>query len=239
MRITTWNCLSNFARKLPALSLLHDPDIAAIQECSREDISRIKKSGYSGCWMGVPNQLKGHGVIWKKHLSVRRLTSQSNSELHEEWVVPFEISGPINFTFVAIWAQSKSGLRGYVKQIRTAFDAHPEWFQRGDLVVAGDFNSGHRWNAKLAPFNHESLVRFLDGHGLMSAYHSQLESPSNSAEAPTLHWRNKKSAPYHVDYIFIPKTWESQGIDVRLGCHSDWKMLSDHCPLTLALEVKK
>lgn len=188
--------------------------------------------------MGIPTQRKGHGVIWKKQFTVKRLSEPSN-EPYEAWVVPFEITKPEPFTFVAIWAHSESGgLSGYVKLIRKAFDAHPEWFQGGDVVLAGDFNSGHRWDKELAPSNHESLVQFLDGHGLTSAYHSQLEDPVAHAEAPTLHWRNKKASPYHVDYIFFPKIWQSRSIDVRLGCHSDWKMLSDHCPLTLALGVK-
>ncbi len=235
MRITTWNCLGGFEKKLIALRMLHDPDIAVIQECSKKSIQSLDHE-YSGFWMGGSYESKGHAIIWKRDWDVTPLSHILSGEGHDTWVAAFDVKGSEQFTIIAVWAHSESGgVSGYVHQIHKALQAHPEWFARGEVVIAGDFNSSFHWDKELAPLNHTSLVTVLGEKGLVSVYHSDFEDEGPRNESPTFHWRNDSSAPFHLDYVFFPKAWLPRKKSVRLGCHGDWKLLSDHCPLTLEL----
>ena len=236
MRITTWNCAGGLQKKIAMLHSLQ-PDIAIIPECSKSIAQSLKHEGFSGFWSGGDYLPKGLGVLWKEDWKLSRISQPDAHESFDRWIVAFDVQGPENFTLIAVWSQhDKQGTCGYIRQIHRAFNAHPEWFTRGPVMVAGDFNSSGKWDEKCAPDNHAKLVRFLGERGLVSAYHFKSGEEQNGNETqPTFHQTKNLKTPFHIDYIFLPRDWTSRIKGLEVGNHSQWLEHSDHCPVTVEL----
>src|ERR1700761_6347779 len=100
MKLKTWNCARGFEAKKTAI-FSTAPDIAIIQECSKKSTEFVAPDAYGACWVGV-NQNIGMGVFYRKaEWNVRRLEKTTHGI---QWVVPFEVIGPENFTLIAVWA---------------------------------------------------------------------------------------------------------------------------------------
>ena len=154
MKLITWNCARGFDKK-KALIFSTNPNIAVIQECSRKSTESPAYDGYEAVWTdGNPNI--GMGVFYKKDWTLRRLEKTTNGI---EWVIPFEVTGPENFTLIAVWACEVKGSKhdSYVGQIDRALHEHRDWFTNGPTVMMGDFNSNacfDRGSARLESFQH-------------------------------------------------------------------------------------
>jgi exodeoxyribonuclease-3 len=236
MRITTWNCAGGLDKKMERLQSMR-PDIAIVPECSKSIMQTLQHEGFSGFWSGGDYLPKGLGVLWKEGWKATRIGQPDASESFDRWIVAFEVQGPENFTLIAVWSQNdEQGVCGYVRQIHRAFNTHPEWFTRGPVIVAGDFNSSGLWDEKCAPENHAKLVQFLSGHGLVSAYHFKSGEEHNGKESqPTFHQTKNIAMPFHIDYIFLPQDWTRRIQGVEVGHPTQWLEYSDHCPVTVEL----
>ncbi len=236
MRIVTWNCAGGLQKKMGKLHSLR-PDIAIIPECSKSVVQTIQREGFSGCWSGGDFLPKGLGVLWKDGWSLTRIGQRAADESFDQWIVAFDVEGPEKFTLIVLWSQNeKRGICGYVRQIHKAFHAHPEWFTRGPVMVAGDFNSSGKWDQKCAPENHAKLVRFLAECGLVSAYHAMNgEEQDGDEKQPTFHQTKKIEKAFHIDYIFLPLSWVPRIKGVEVGDFMQWRDYSDHCPVTVEL----
>lgn len=72
--------------------------------------------------------------------------------------------------------------------------------------------------------------------GLTSAYHSHFkDEPFGKEKRPTHFHRGKESAPFHLDYIFLPEAWTPRITNVTVGDYSTWHKVSDHAPLIVDL----
>jgi hypothetical protein len=76
LRIVTWNCGMALARKAPSLLALN-PDIAVVQECSKNSVAVLHSQGSSGRWFGA-NLNKGLAVFCSNEF-----TLQSGDELFD------------------------------------------------------------------------------------------------------------------------------------------------------------
>jgi exodeoxyribonuclease-3 len=231
VRIVTWNCCGNLARKSNQLLELN-PDIAIIPESLLEHANCLAQYGYKGLWTGDPGQ-KGLAFIYKSPWTLRQ---QGTTE--HKWIVPISVSGPEAFTLIGVWPlQLNGGKSGdYVKVIRNALTEHPEWLTNGPVVLAGDFNSHWKWDK--APTNEfASLVANLSSHGLLSAYHLYHKEIGGQETRPTFHHNWKPDQPFHIDYIFIPAAWESRLKSFELGEPNNWLEFSDHCPLAVDISA--
>jgi exonuclease III len=232
MKLTTWNCARGFEKKKKAI-FADDPDIIVIQECSRESAQSRLFDSYGAAWIGT-NPNIGMGIFYKKaDWSVRRLEETTHGI---QWVVPFVVTGPENFTLIAVWACKVEGKHrdSYVGQINQALEEHPNWFENGPVVVAGDFNSNALWDKERRDWNHSTMVAQLRNHGLTSTYHTSRAEEQGEETTPTFHLQKNKSKSFHIDYIFAPAAWQ-QRLKVTVGGCSEWLDHSDHCPLTLSL----
>jgi exonuclease III len=232
MKLTTWNCARGFEKKKSVL-FATTPDIAVIQECSRKSTESLLLDTYATDWVGV-NPSIGMGVLYRKaDWSVRRLENTTHGI---QWVVPYEVTGPENFTLIAIWACEVKGSKrdSYVGQINRALEEHPDWFENGPVVVAGDFNSNACWDKERRGRNHSTMVAELRTRGLGSLYHTAKGEEHGSETTPTFHLQKKREKPFHIDYIFVPDAWE-QRVRMTVEDCSGWLAHSDHCPLTLDL----
>jgi exonuclease III len=231
MKLTTWNCARGFDKK-KELIFSSVPDIAVIQECSRHSTESSLPSGYAAVWVGS-NPSIGIGVFFRNDdWNVQRLDDSTHDI---QWVVPFAVTGPETFTLIAVWAcEVKSKRESYVGQINRALKEHPGWFERGPVVVAGDFNSNACWDNERPDWNHSTMVNELRRHGLSSIYHTIRNEEHGKEGTPTFHLQKNREKDFHLDYIFVPDSWQPR-MKMTLGDCSEWLKHSDHCPLTLSL----
>lgn len=227
MRLTTWNCARGFEKKKPQI-FKAVPDIAVIQECSKKSTESLPFEGYQATWVGT-NPNIGMGVFYKNGWTVRRL---DETETGIEWVVPFAVTGPENFTLIAVWACEVKGNKrdSYVGQLGRALHKHSKWFRRGPVVMMGDFNSNACFDKARPDWNHTKMVKALSDLGLESAYHVLTTKAHGNEDTPTFYLYKKK--PFHFDYVFAPKDWRSR-MSVTVGTYPTWKPYSDHCPVTI------
>ena len=229
MKIVTWNCQQAFARKAERI-FSGAPDIAVIQECSKQSTEMLGFDGYSGLWAGE-NLNKGVGVFCKAGWSLRALGRRKRLD-GVRWVVPFEVDGPVSFTLIAVWAcTAKIRRESYVGQIHKALRDSPEWFRGAPIVMAGDFNSSAIFDRNRPVWNHSSMVGKLKRRGMVSAYHAHRGEEHGVETTPTFHLyrRAEERYRYHFDYIFLPEAWRIEAMSV--GQYCEWGSESDHFPL--------
>jgi exonuclease III len=232
MKLMTWNCARGFDKK-KSLFFSYAPDIAVIQECSKKSTESLLFDGYDAAWVGV-NPNIGMGVFYKKaEWGVRRLEDTTHGI---QWVVPFEVTGPESFTLIAVWACEVKGNKrdSYIGQINRAIREHPDWFENGPVVVAGDFNSNACWDKERRDWNHSTMVAELRSRGLTSVYHTVRKQEHGKETTPTFHLQKNREKDFHIDYVFAPDAWQ-QRLQMTVGDFSDWRKHSDHCPLTVRL----
>ena len=226
MKIVSWNCPNKFAEKA---HLIHEmrPDIAIIQECARKDVAVLQREGYSALWFGS-NENKGLAVFASSPWIIQEIAPPENT-----WVVPIRISGPTDFVLLAIWAwrAPSRGYAGYVDQLYEAFKNHPEWFDCGPVIAAGDFNRSAKFNKHISGDNHSSIVSLLEERGLTSAYHHFYKEEQGDETRHTHHHLWNREKPFHLDYIFIPKSWCTRLNSMNVGTVEEWIGHSDHCPI--------
>lgn len=230
MKLTTWNCAGGFAKKQSAIFADDGPDIAVIQECSKESTEISLPDRYSAMWVG-DDLNKGIGVFFKTNRwNVRRLEDTTHDI---RWIVPFQVTGPESFTLIAVWTHEAKGTT-YVGELRKAVEGHSEWFQRYPVIVAGDFNSNAIFNKKRSKWNHSTMVAALRRHKLSSAYHGATREEHGQEKTPTFHLYGKLERPFHFDYIFVPDDWQDTR-QMTVSVDYQWPPLSDHRPVTLRL----
>ena len=83
-------------------------------------------------------------------------------------------------------------------------------------------------------------VEILEKMGLVSVYHEQRGERQGEETIPTIYWRDRKrdGPTYHIDYIFLPRSWLPAVNDFSIGSFDDWCAtgLSDHVPLILDVD---
>lgn len=155
------------------------------------------------------------------------------AEPEHRWIIPLAVTGPESFTLIAVWSWVEvSNFEGYVNPIREALASHPEWFERGEVVIAGDFNSNCQWDV-LTRGGHTSLVAELADRGLASTYHAHHNEAHGSETRPTFHMGRRPKEPFHIDYVFAPDAWISRVSHCEVGVPAIWLQHSDHCPITV------
>ena len=189
--------------------------------------------GYGATWVGV-NPSIGMGIFFREaDWKIRPLADQADDI---QWVVPCKVTGPENFTLIAVWAcQVKGNKRqSYVGQVNRALRDNPHWSENGPVVVAGDFNSNARWDKERREWNHSIMVAQLRSRGLTSIYHTARKEQHGEETTPTFHLQKNKEKNFHIDYVFVPDAWHHR-LQMAVGDSSEWLTYSDHCPLTFSL----
>jgi hypothetical protein len=230
LRIVTWNCGMALARKAPSLLALN-PDIAVVQECSRNSVDDLYRHGLSGLWFGA-NPNKGLAVFGGKEF-----TLQAVDELFGKWVVPVRVQGPLDFNLLAIWACPVGTKRAdnYIGQVHRCLMEQRGWFRNAPVVVAGDFNSNSQWDENRPGRNHTEVVRLFKSHGLIGAYHTHHGEKQGAETRPTYYFYHHQDKPFHIDHVFVPKGWRLGAVEV--GSFREWGHLSDHVPVVVDVSI--
>jgi hypothetical protein len=121
-----------------------------------------------------------------------------------EWVVPYKFTCLENFPLIAIRAYEVKGYKRdtYVGQISPAIRQHPDWFEKGSVVVASDFNSNTRWDKERREWNQSTMVAGLRAHGLTNVYRMCRNEAHGEEGSPTFYLQKNRETAFHIDYIF-------------------------------------
>jgi exodeoxyribonuclease III len=218
-------------RKAPS-SLALKPDIAVVQECSEKSVDDLRGHGLAGLWFGA-NVNKGLAVLCGK-----RWNPEVVDEPFGKWVVPVRIHGAADFHLLAVWAYPVGTKRAdnYIGEVHRCLVKHARWLSKTlPVVAAGDFNSSVQWDANHPGRNHTEVVRLLEAHGLISAYHTHHDEEQGAETRPTYYSYRHQDKPFHIDYVFAPKSWRLKSVEV--GSFREWGRLSDHVPLVVDVTI--
>ena len=195
-------------------------DLVTLQECGRPDSEHT-----SVVWRGT-DPIQGVAVVSTK--ASLRLESVSIPSLHPT-VVPVVVHAPQPFMFVGVWIHPRYNQVAWeaMSACAAAADGLP-------MVAAGDFNSSPGVRSQRSE-SLKFLQRMRHELGLVSAYH-YLYGEGPGVETRASHYfRWKESAPFHLDYCFIPEDWLQRLVEVEIGTFEDWPQ-SDHRPLTAEIK---
>lgn len=220
-----------FARKAQHLFAL-DPDIAIVPECAKSVVSSVHPYGYSGLWVGA-NQHKGLAVFYRHDWSAT-VTAKPLGK----WITLIRMEGAVTFNLMAVWAcPAGSHRESYVGQIYRCITKHDKRISCLPLVIAGDFNSNAIWDKERPGRNHTEVVRLFKAWGSLSAYHAHFKEVHGAETRPTYYFQHNQNKPYHLDYVFAPKAWRVQSVEV--GSFQEWGRLSDHVPVIVDLKLPR
>lgn len=226
-----------FHRKIDALLSLR-PDVAVISECAEpERLRRLAGQDWvedDPVWIGQ-NATKGLAVFTFNGYRAR-LSADYFPNLH--YIAPVHISGPTRVNLLAVWAQNASGgvmRKHQLGPLRRALSRYRSFLEEAPVVIAGDFNSNAIWDKPGWRINHMALVEILGKRDLVSGYHVMRGEPHGRETTPTIYWRDRtRDGPtYHIDYIFMPRSWVNAIDSFSIGGFDAWcgNGLSDHVPL--------
>jgi len=221
MKILTWNC-SQGSDHVFSANKDFEADVLIIQECKRLNLNSI--DGYSAHWIGSNNQ-KGLAVLTKG-------SSKLAIEVFNDSLIYFLPVSFKNTAVLGVWAFNR---RAKTKVVTgsgfpiDAIDYYRDWLtSHKNIIVAGDFNNGPRWDKPGGKHNFHTYNNELIELGLHSAYHRFTgESPGKESKPTHFHQRNINKQ-FHIDSIY---TNFSEVYQIQLGEFKDWGRLSDHMPL--------
>lgn len=224
MKIMTWNCNLNLAKKYQHIENI-DADIAIIQEC--EKLSENYFSGRKFFWTGrIEN--KGLGVILK--IDGASIDSSLNHNLIN--FLPIQSD---NLRILAVWAYNHRAIKfgNYVSgDTIDAITYYRDWLVEGSnrCIFGGDLNNSIIWDKRNNGNNFQNINSSLKDLGFESSYHSLSGDKFGSEKEATFYHTKKESKQYHIDYLYT-KSLDVKSVNV--GKFQDWIKLSDHCPMTI------
>jgi endonuclease/exonuclease/phosphatase family metal-dependent hydrolase len=151
------------------------------------------------------------------------------------WMVPFRVSGPLDFTLVAVWVLPLGS--SYSRAACEGIDALAEVIGAGPSVLMGDFNANPVFDRPGARFGYRGIEARLDALGCASAWHAHHRQPPGEESHPTYFHTWKRELPMHLDYCFLPRPWLPRVVGVEIGGYEDWRGHSDHRPLIVDLTL--
>ena len=239
MKIITWNCNMAFRKKAEAI-LAFEPDILVIPECECIEKLIFKpdvKTPSSVLWFGT-NQHKGLGILAYNGL---QLTVIKKHKPGIKTVVPIAVTGgDYDFTLFAVWANNPDDPEGqYVEQVWKAVKHYKRLLKRERTILAGDFNSNTIWDKPRREGNHSVVVKYLEKHGIHSAYHLHHLQEQGKEQHPTFYLYRHQDKPYHMDYCFVSADILSCLASVEIGEHAAWAGYSDHVPVLVSFDEGK
>ena len=245
MRVMTWNCRGRLGHKKELLQHVA-PDIAVVQECSRED-SRLLDRGAQFFWQSKqidPAAPKGLGI-----LSFNPSIVMHPLPLPDQWssltksdpgrmdvIVPVEVLAPVRLNVLAVWSYNnrhrgsrKRKLRG---PILCALDFLGDWLSNAPSLVMGDFNNEPSYDESPSSKNlFSEHLNTLEKLEMKSLYHESSREPHGAESTNSHFWAGRKY--FHIDYIFASEQVRKAS-KFSIMSFEDMKALgvkSDHVPL--------
>ena len=224
MKIVTWNCNLNFARKYEHIESM-DADVCIIQECEKLKEDHFPNSKFF--WTGrIEN--KGLGILVKNG-------SASLDSSHNPDLINFLPIKSDNLKILGVWAYNHRAKKfgdNVSGETIQAIEFYKEWLSDGELpcVFGGDFNNSIIWDRPNNNNNFENINAQLENLGFASVYHSNTSDEFGYEKNATFFHTKNKDKKYHIDYLFL-RSIEYKSLNI--GKFSEWIKLSDHVPIIL------
>lgn len=239
VRVVEWNVAMSLHKKAHLLSDL-EPTIAVLPESAKTERTRnaLRDIGATSIrWIGT-NPNKG---LLAASFGEWQLDVDASYDPGYQWVLPLHLSGPRHLRVLAVWEMDRRGT-GYPEarqrgSVRVALPHYAD-FLAGDAdlsLISGDFNASVIWDKPGKLRNFGDLNRELKYRGFVSVYHHHHGWNLGAEPDPTLWWRRKEDATYHIDYTFVSRPDAIKS--VVTGSFSDWIACSDHSPTIIDLDV--
>jgi len=224
MKIMTWNCNLNLAKKYQHIESF-DADILIIQECEK-----LKENYFSGrkfFWTGrIEN--KGLGVLIKTD-------SASIDPSVDHNLINFLPIQSDDLRILGVWAYNHRAIKFGMEVSGNTIDAiryYRDWLVKGSnkCVFGGDLNNSIIWDKRNNDNNFQNINSSLNDLGFESAYHLLSGEKFGHESEATFYHTKKESKKYHIDYLY------TKSLDVKsltVGKYQDWIKLSDHCPMII------
>jgi exodeoxyribonuclease-3 len=230
MRLIAWNCNERFNRKYLHLRDL-EFDVAVVTECGPFEPELTETRAVSSVLklaVDQPGHTKHIGVLAQDPWHVEPLPLVPS----QPWVLPVKVTGPVDFTVLAIWALGPNWVEGHLsyaaQTARVVAEVLPSVV--GPVVLAGDLNAPIS-SVSADARRHADTVSQLAALEFVSAF-TAARGEADPLTEPTLYHQRKLEQPFHIDHVFVPKDWAS-GIEVTVGTYQDWVAAkrSDHVPI--------
>ena len=217
MKILTYNIHLSTQEKVDIV-LGNGADVYILPELACP--SRVMlPDGYKIEWTGDIDH-KGLGIIWKS--SLKAVVPTWYNPKHQ-YFLPVIIEGKL---IVAAWPTTteENKPKKYPQIAMEAFREYACHFQEYPTIITGDMNCYKGQSGETKQYSIQTILSFLGGMGLVSAYHDRTGEALGNETKATYYHQFKENLPFFLDYSFsnIPI------ISYELG---EWdRMLSDHVP---------
>jgi exonuclease III len=224
MKIVTWNCNLNLAKKYEYIESF-GADVAIIQEC--ENLKEDYFSGRKFFWTGrIEN--KGLGILIKNDSASIHPSINHN-------LINFLPIQSDELKILGVWAYNHRAVKfGHEVSGNTsdAIKHYMKWLSAGSnpCLFGGDFNNSIIWDKRNNDNNFQNINSTLTGLGFKSAYHAYTGDSFGKEHKTTFFHTKKESKKYHIDYLYT-KSLDVKSVNV--GKYQDWIKLSDHCPMII------
>lgn len=235
-RIAVWNCARALHSKCDKLSSL-GVDVAIVPECAEPDILRRKAPdfAFTDCeWTGENKDI-GLGVFSFGKTTLRRHQSWDRSH---HIFLPVEVRGATSPNLLAVWAFNQrvpATVTPNPTTTRHALEHYAPFLTTSPSVVAGDFNSNVMWDEDGKYSSFAEVDRTLGSYGLVSAYHAHSGEALGKETRPTHFLQRNRDKTYHIDYVYIPRSWAERKPEVTVGGVEEWLGVSDHAPVVVTV----
>lgn len=219
MRLISWNCRSGTAERRLQQLARYAPDVVFLQECLPGCDHSRQVNGKKAVALLAHSDAYRHAVV----------EAQSRGGLAS---MAAHVDGPISFTALGVWAQAPH----YAADVIQTLKAHDHALPWDSTIVMGDFNSGPRLTSPRVTKSHQGLLDAFHARGMKSAYHEFHDIDHGEEDDPTYFHLGKRSAPWHIDFCFIPDRWVSRLRNVTVVGSASWKPASDHRALLVDLQ---
>lgn len=219
--------------------LRFQPDVAVIPEMAspnRFDAAFRHDCDFNMEWAGHIDS-KGLGVLINRDWRYR-IADCYRPDF--ELFLPIEIEAPVRINLLAVWAFNHRAKAISSKENRTVnvIKYYSDWIASAPTVMMGDFNHSVVWDKPSKPSNFVNIVSQLSELDLISLVHDHFNWEFGMENAPTLYLSRDRAKPYHVDYIFVPKSWvQSERVRIEVGQAEEWLGQSDHMPLISEMNI--
>ena len=228
MKIVTWNCNLNLAKKYEHLESI-GADICIIQECEKLKKDYFPNSEFY--WTGR-NEKKGLGVLIKN----------GNAALdpsHNPNLINFLPIRSDNLKILGVWAYNHRAKKfgdNVSGETINAIEFYKEWLSDGELpcVIGGDFNNSVIWDKPNNKNNFKNINTHLKSLGFTSAYHANSDDDFGCEESATFFHTKQELKKYHIDYMYLQSL---KCNSVEVGRYKDWIKLSDHMPVRVEVDA--
>jgi endonuclease/exonuclease/phosphatase family metal-dependent hydrolase len=205
-----------------------------VQECEPLEEELLLDGEAQPTYRDRPSRTEcpGRGIAVLSYTNIRLSRVRGDSEIFG--FQRYEASYPaFQFNVVAVWTGETEEKASSYRQVQAGLGRFAQWSRERPTVLLGDFNSNASFRSRVWP----DMVPLIEALGLVSAYHQHFSEPFGGELRPTHFFRGNASAPFHIDYCFIPGQWASRIRAVQVGEYETWRAASDHMPLIVDLDL--